>query len=205
MGYTHIYIVVIYICNHMYIDIYIYTYTSIPIIPAISPLDTNFDPSLMYPQKTARQRMLRGKEGIMSLAQGIVHWAPPAAALEAGRSSLLAIDARRSFISPCCEWVVPICANHISTGGSISTMVAGYGDFGGSMGKWIVDRYLIFGKPWDDSTIARSTLQIPPGASSCIKVTLDAFLRPLKPNMQKPTRIPNLENHLPKTHHFWDS
>ena len=27
--------------------------------------------------------MLRGKEGIMSLAQGIVHWAPPAAALEA--------------------------------------------------------------------------------------------------------------------------
>ena len=66
----------------------------------------------MYPQKTARQRMLRGKEGIMSLAQGIVHWAPPAAALEAGRSSLLAIDARRSFISPCCEWVVPICANH---------------------------------------------------------------------------------------------
>lgn len=79
----------------MYIDIYIYT--SIPSIPAISPLDTNFDPSLMYPQKTARQRMLRGKEGIMSLAQGIVHWAPPAVALEAGRSSLLAIDARRSF------------------------------------------------------------------------------------------------------------
>lgn len=31
----------------------------------------------------AMQRMLRGKEGIMSLAQGIVHWAPPVAASEA--------------------------------------------------------------------------------------------------------------------------
>lgn len=35
----------------------------------------------------AMQRMLRGKEGIMSLAQGIVHWAPPAAALEAARKA----------------------------------------------------------------------------------------------------------------------
>ena len=41
----------------------------------------------MYSRKTARQRMLRGKEGIMSLAQGIVHWAPPAAALEAARKA----------------------------------------------------------------------------------------------------------------------
>eukprot|EP00931_Biecheleriopsis_adriatica_P115663 TRINITY_DN91432_c0_g1_i1.p1 TRINITY_DN91432_c0_g1~~TRINITY_DN91432_c0_g1_i1.p1 ORF type:complete len:445 (-),score=96.31 TRINITY_DN91432_c0_g1_i1:4-1218(-) len=31
----------------------------------------------------AMQRMLRGKEGIMSLAQGIVHWAPPQAVIEA--------------------------------------------------------------------------------------------------------------------------
>ena len=30
-----------------------------------------------------RQRMLRGKDGIMSLAQGIVHWSPPPGALEA--------------------------------------------------------------------------------------------------------------------------
>ena len=29
------------------------------------------------------QRMLRGKEGILSLAQGVVHWQPPAAALSA--------------------------------------------------------------------------------------------------------------------------
>eukprot|EP00913_Durusdinium_trenchii_P036073 g33754.t1 len=35
----------------------------------------------------AMQRMLRGKEGIMSLAQGIVHWAPPPEALEAVRTA----------------------------------------------------------------------------------------------------------------------
>eukprot|EP00438_Fugacium_kawagutii_P031081 Skav204623 [mRNA] locus=scaffold1712:235083:244373:- [translate_table: standard] len=33
------------------------------------------------------QRMLRGKEGIMSLAQGIVHWSPPPAALEAAQKA----------------------------------------------------------------------------------------------------------------------
>ena len=27
--------------------------------------------------------MMRGREGVLSLAQGIVHWSPPAAALEA--------------------------------------------------------------------------------------------------------------------------
>eukprot|EP00434_Breviolum_minutum_P015144 symbB.v1.2.013356.t1/scaffold942.1/size149982/7 len=35
----------------------------------------------------AMQRMLRGKDGIMSLAQGIVHWSPPASALEAARKA----------------------------------------------------------------------------------------------------------------------
>ena len=35
----------------------------------------------------AMQRMLRGKQGILSLAQGIVHWAPPPGALAAARQA----------------------------------------------------------------------------------------------------------------------
>ena len=35
------------------------------------------------PVIVSMQQMLRGKEGILSLAQGIVHWGPPPAALAA--------------------------------------------------------------------------------------------------------------------------
>ena len=34
------------------------------------------------------QQMLRGKEGVLSLAQGIVHWAPPDEALQAARAAM---------------------------------------------------------------------------------------------------------------------
>lgn len=34
------------------------------------------------------QQMMRGKEGLLSLAQGIVHWKPPSSALEAARSAI---------------------------------------------------------------------------------------------------------------------
>ena len=34
------------------------------------------------------QQMLRGKKDVLSLAQGIVHWAPPDAALAAGRAAM---------------------------------------------------------------------------------------------------------------------
>lgn len=40
----------------------------------------------------AMQRMLRGKEGILSLAQGIVHWAPPEAALAAAARAATEAD-----------------------------------------------------------------------------------------------------------------
>ena len=34
------------------------------------------------------QQMLRGKTDVLSLAQGIVHWPPPAAALDAARDAV---------------------------------------------------------------------------------------------------------------------
>ena len=34
------------------------------------------------------QKMMRGKEGLLSLAQGIVHWKPPPTAIEAARAAL---------------------------------------------------------------------------------------------------------------------
>jgi hypothetical protein len=37
--------------------------------------------NMPLPLYALEQRMMAGKEGIMSLAQGIVHWQPPAEAL----------------------------------------------------------------------------------------------------------------------------
>lgn len=37
----------------------------------------------------AMQQMMRGREGVISLAQGIVHWSPPEAALEAAKSAVM--------------------------------------------------------------------------------------------------------------------
>ena len=40
------------------------------------------------PVIVSMQQMLRGKEGILSLAQGIVHWSPPEEALQAARAAV---------------------------------------------------------------------------------------------------------------------
>ena len=40
------------------------------------------------PVIVSMQQMLRGKEGILSLAQGIVHWSPPDEALQAARAAV---------------------------------------------------------------------------------------------------------------------
>ena len=42
------------------------------------------------------QKMMAGKEGVLSLAQGIVHWKPPKSAAEAARNALEEDDTNRS-------------------------------------------------------------------------------------------------------------